>query len=343
MVTDSTGLTDFKALYDALFDVEDSGSGASKMYDVLQSKPKYSDVAGNGEPQRHSRGLEPQSASDAASQGSNILCSFHVKGECRYGHNCRYQHGNQCPSCLRNVLHPNDPEEADKHVNSCALKADFYKKIEESKDIDCGICYEKPVLKRRKFGLLRGCDHSFCLDCIREWRGNQEDFGTAVRHCPVCRVETWVVIPSPYFIKDKKEREEMFEQYREKLSTIPCRNFNNGDGSCPFSNSCMYAHIDKYGHDTKKDNLTFDANGNVVQLQKEYCLLDFAGIKDNVVDSGAKQACLREREREISPSCTLFQLPDSGEAEMSDGEGSRSTETCLRDSPCNLVADLLTY
>jgi len=251
----SAGFTDFKALYDALFDAEEGGSGASKMYDVMQSKAQYADVAGRSGPQRRSRGLEPQRTPAAAVQGSDILCSFHVKGECRYGDHCRYQHGNQCPSCLRNVLHPNDAEEADQHVTSCILKADFFSKMEESKDIDCGICYEKPVQKRRKFGLLRGCDHSFCLECIREWRGNQEDFGTAVRHCPICRVETWVVIPSPYFIKDEKEREEMFEQYREKLSTIPCRNFKNGEGSCPFSNSCMYSHLDKDGHDTKKDNL----------------------------------------------------------------------------------------
>ena len=40
--------------------------------------------------------------------------------------------------------------------------------------MECGICLE-PVLGKatpgeRKFGLLTGCDHPFCLRCIREWR-----------------------------------------------------------------------------------------------------------------------------------------------------------------------------
>lgn len=88
--------------------------------------------------------------------------------------------------------------------------------------VHAGICLEKTVVMGRKFGLLQNCDHPFCLECIRklasrsrklqaffswirskrrflltsgQWRGNTDDFGTAVRHCPLCRVSSYVVIP----------------------------------------------------------------------------------------------------------------------------------------------------
>jgi E3 ubiquitin-protein ligase makorin len=69
-----------------------------------------------------------------------------------------------------------------------------------SAEVECGICLElvmsKPRIGDRRFGLLSGCPHAFCLACIRDWR----DGGTArdaaehtagkleqARKCPVCR------------------------------------------------------------------------------------------------------------------------------------------------------------
>jgi hypothetical protein len=48
----------------------------------------------------------------------------------------------------------------------------------------------------RKFGLL-GCDHCFCLPCIRGWRNNSfADVESATRTCPICRVPAFFVTPA---------------------------------------------------------------------------------------------------------------------------------------------------
>lgn len=61
-----------------------------------------------------------------------------------------------------------------------------------SSQFECGICLE-PVLSIEKpgakFGLLN-CGHTFCLDCIRQWRkkfGEGLDVESALRACPICR------------------------------------------------------------------------------------------------------------------------------------------------------------
>ena len=34
-------------------------------------------------------------------------------------------------------------------------------------EIQCGICYDEP----KCYGLLRGCNHLFCFECVKGWRG----------------------------------------------------------------------------------------------------------------------------------------------------------------------------
>ena len=43
------------------------------------------------------------------------LCPFAACGECRYGVNCTYLHGDVCDLCGRAMLHPTDVEEREKH------------------------------------------------------------------------------------------------------------------------------------------------------------------------------------------------------------------------------------
>ena len=54
----------------------------------------------------------------------------------------------------------------------------------------------------KMFGLLPNCEHIFCLECIREWRGKLYSEKNVVRSCPICRVESYVVIPSSNYVKD---------------------------------------------------------------------------------------------------------------------------------------------
>ena len=53
-------------------------------------------------------------------------------------------------------------------------------KLARSAEVECAVCLErvleKPRLGERRFGLLSGCDHSFCLQCIRK-----------TTQCPLCK------------------------------------------------------------------------------------------------------------------------------------------------------------
>lgn len=40
----------------------------------------------------------------------------------------------------------------------------------------------------KKLGLLPGCNHIFCLECLRVWRtGSSEKARENARLCPLCR------------------------------------------------------------------------------------------------------------------------------------------------------------
>lgn len=179
-----------------------------------------------------------------------------------------YIHGTFCSSCQKNALHPTDNLLAAEHVHACAEKAEKLERVKASRSVDCAICFESPAAKGRKFGLLRNCAHTFCLECVRSWRGpeNVESFGTAVRSCPVCRVESYVIIPSDVFEADPEEKEKMMESYRGKMSRIPCKHFNFGEGECPFGTKCHYGHFDRQGKE--QDNapaLVFSDHGSSVK------------------------------------------------------------------------------
>ena len=44
-------------------------------------------------------------------------------------------------------------------------------------------------------------------------------------------------------IKSGPEKDELIEEYKEVVKSIPCKHFNMGKGLCPFMNSCFYAHL----------------------------------------------------------------------------------------------------
>eukprot|EP00026_Physarum_polycephalum_P005581 Phypoly_transcript_05616.p1 GENE.Phypoly_transcript_05616~~Phypoly_transcript_05616.p1 ORF type:complete len:606 (-),score=134.44 Phypoly_transcript_05616:2-1819(-) len=178
---------------------------------------------------------------------NNKLCQFYVQGICRYGSGCRYVHGNVCDSCGKPCLLLDNPQQNEEHLLSCALQSKMLEERQASKDVDCGICYEKTVDKGRRFGLLSHCDHPFCLECIREWRGGTGAPTTTLRSCPICRVTSYYIIPSEGMVFDPERKKDIIEQYKSKLTTITCKYFNNGKGVCKFGTSCMYSHTNPDG------------------------------------------------------------------------------------------------
>ncbi|KAJ3270958.1 hypothetical protein HDV01_007288 [Terramyces sp. JEL0728] len=164
------------------------------------------------------------------------LCPFQYKGECKYGKTCKYVHGTQCPNCLKYCLDPRDSDqEHANHILNCTS---------EQEATECVVCFE--IVQEKKdprFGLLT-CQHCVCLECIRTWRENST---STSKSCPICRSTTYFVTPSTKWPKTKEEKQELIQKYKEKLSQIDCRHYNKGNGTCPFSTSCFYRHVDEYG------------------------------------------------------------------------------------------------
>uniref|UniRef100_A0A8C5WX73 RING-type E3 ubiquitin transferase n=1 Tax=Laticauda laticaudata TaxID=8630 RepID=A0A8C5WX73_LATLA len=141
------------------------------------------------------------------------LCPYAAVGECRYGENCVYIHGDICDMCGLQVLHPADAAQRSLHIKSCIeahekdMELSFA--VQRSKDMVCGICmevvYEKANPSERRFGILSNCNHTYCLKCIRKWRSAK--------------------------------------QFESKIiNNKPCRYFDEGRGSCPFGGNCFYKH-----------------------------------------------------------------------------------------------------
>ncbi|KAF8638934.1 hypothetical protein AX16_010409 [Volvariella volvacea WC 439] len=118
----------------------------------------------------------------------------------------------------------------------------------------CSICLEKPVI----YGLLSGCSHVFCLQCIRQWR---EQTGKPVdvidsgntKKCPMCRERTRFITPSSKFYKTGDPRKELIvQQYKESMARVPCKYFEDSKDSsrdpfCPFGKDCFYQHLNADG------------------------------------------------------------------------------------------------
>ncbi|CAG9326484.1 unnamed protein product [Blepharisma stoltei] len=138
------------------------------------------------------------------------ICPYFLQGRCMYGNKCWFRH----PS--------NDQEIPG--------------------DANCAICLEKVKQNNRQFGLLLGCAHIFCLNCIRSWRGQINVPKEVSRSCPICRVPSFYILPSTDLVMRYEDKLHLAESYKKKLSSIPCQHFNFGDGECPFGGSCFYDH-----------------------------------------------------------------------------------------------------
>ncbi|NXG49215.1 MKRN1 ligase, partial [Psilopogon haemacephalus] len=178
------------------------------------------------------------------------LCPYAAVGECRYGENCVYIHGDVCDMCGLQVLHPIDAAQRSQHIRSCIeahekdMELSFA--VQRSKDMVCGICmevvYEKANPSERRFGILSNCNHTYCLKCIRKWRSAKQFESKIIKSCPECRITSNFVIPSEYWVEEKEEKQKLIQKYKEAMSNKPCRYFDEGRGSCPFGGNCFYKH-----------------------------------------------------------------------------------------------------
>ena len=176
---------------------------------------------------RRMKNSNDNDSSDAMKSKSKSICPFHAQGYCRFGKSCKLLH----------------------QVSSSSSTADndaliVQEEIKISETLHCGLCFESILSHSKRFGLLLGCNHSFCLSCIREWRQNdQEQFEKyAVRKCPICRIPTYFIIPSNRMIQDPIRKRNVVNEYLKQLKDKECLYYKR-EGKCPFGTSCFYAHI----------------------------------------------------------------------------------------------------
>ncbi|KAE9421440.1 hypothetical protein Angca_002227, partial [Angiostrongylus cantonensis] len=176
------------------------------------------------------------------------LCPYFEMGECK-NKECQFVHGLTCDMCSRACIHPYDEKQQKQHFVEC-LKAHeiaMEQAFAEAKGAgkSCGICMENIVEKSLRFGILEGCRHCFCLDCIREWRRNQSFETDVVRSCPECRKHSNFVIPSTLWVEEEEEKRVLCEVYRSNMAQKQCKYYKEGssaEGRCPFGNKCFYKH-----------------------------------------------------------------------------------------------------
>ncbi|XP_027858467.1 E3 ubiquitin-protein ligase makorin-2 [Xiphophorus couchianus] len=182
--------------------------------------------------------------------GAYQLCPYAAAGHCFYGDSCPYLHGDLCEVCRLQVLHPHDPEQRSAHEKVCmlAFEADMEKAFaaQLSQNKVCSICMEVVVQKaapsERRFGILSSCCHTFCLNCIRQWRGTSNFCNKIIKSCPECRIISEFVIPSVYWVEDQEEKDQLIELFKSGVSKKACKYFDQGRGSCPFGGNCLYLH-----------------------------------------------------------------------------------------------------
>jgi len=88
---------------------------------------------------------------------------------------------------------------------------------------ECAICLERVMAKPdARFGLLE-CEHSFCLECIRNWRASttsSADSTSVHRSCPLCRVMSYVVVPSLRYLPNGPAKDAVMSDYKAKLGCV---------------------------------------------------------------------------------------------------------------------------
>lgn len=212
---------------------------------INTNAPSFSSAA--APPSRIPPTSSSKPAPPAASARAPPLCRFFVlQGHCRYGDECNFSH----------TLPQGGVVEARKQIpcrfflqgncrygDRCELRHDNPDGADKEEALTCGICLE-PVGNEynKRFGLLEGCDHVYCMECVMTWRSEGSSEAQDRRVCPSCRTKSFYVIPSwEYCVGEEKK--QVMTKYKAKLAKLPCKRFDGTFGSCPFGRDCFYAHM----------------------------------------------------------------------------------------------------
>mmetsp|Transcript_3358 Transcript_3358/g.8548 ORF Transcript_3358/g.8548 Transcript_3358/m.8548 type:complete len:315 (-) Transcript_3358:64-1008(-) len=169
----------------------------------------------------------------------HIPCPFFLRGNCKYGEYCELRHDSRDLPPNKNAPETNDSTTTNPNE-------------EDGSSQVCGICLENVTEAGHKFGLLSCCQHTFCFECLMEWRKEGTKEARDRRCCPTCRKTSNYVIPSVVMAASAQEKQRIVHEYRTKLSQIPCKFYPD----CPFGKDCFYAHLDEKGHDCKHKDKT---------------------------------------------------------------------------------------
>jgi E3 ubiquitin-protein ligase makorin len=177
--------------------------------DEEEDKPLYSDIARLNLSKDHQEDDHQPFLYHEEKIAKPKQCTFFLQGKCRYGDICFYSH------------------DFDFQEEDLVTKEE---EIQQSKELECNICYDFIIEKNERFGLLSGCNHAFCLKCVRDWRGGEKSDQPkqTIRQCPVCRIETHFIIPSSRMITQPDRKQALIDKYVKNLSAIPCRHFDEG-------------------------------------------------------------------------------------------------------------------
>ncbi|GAB0489300.1 hypothetical protein MMPV_000517 [Pyropia vietnamensis] len=220
--------------------------------------------------------LAAAAIADANSRGgstgsSTQVCAHYLMGSCRYGASCRRLHppGVTLPG-VGGTREGGDGSEAHtaaavagggvngggdgerepgrgSRADPPAVASGRPAEASAATTAECGICFDHPRSRGARYGLLSGCDHPFCLDCVRQWRfaddGSESSSSSVHKTCPLCRVKSHYVIPSVSFLTGA-QKAAAATSYREHVAQIPCK-YYTADGVCPFGVHCFYFHDSK--------------------------------------------------------------------------------------------------
>ncbi|CAG0894195.1 unnamed protein product, partial [Darwinula stevensoni] len=212
----------------------------------------------------------------------DTLCPYAMMGECKFGNDCVYLHGDMCEYCGISCLHPTDVIQRKNHLKECLEQheADMEHSflIAQSQNKCCGICMEsvleKPV-KEARFGILPNCNHVFCLQCIRQWRRSRQFENKVIRACPECRTKSDFVCPSRIWIEDPEKKKKLIDEYKNGMNQKHCKYFKQGRGDCPFGNKCFYLHQLPDGEIINNPSVGGGSRPSATQPKEECCVAHF--------------------------------------------------------------------
>ncbi|KAF3859443.1 hypothetical protein F7725_021842 [Dissostichus mawsoni] len=247
------------------------GSGAQDWFNAAEFVPGQP-YCGRAEPVKGETSVPLIEELDReASQDNKALrkqlCPYAAVGECRYGINCAYLHGDVC----------------DMHASRPMRNMEISFAIQRSKDMMCGVCmevvFEKANPSERRFGILSNCCHCYCLKCIRKWRSAKQ-------------FESKII--NEYWVEEKEDKQKLIQKYKDGMGSKPCRYFDEGRGTCPFGSNCFYRHAFPDGRleeaqpqrrQTGSSSRNRDEEMVTFELSEMLLMLLAAGTDDEVTDS----------------------------------------------------------